>query len=197
MAKRVACLPLRGSRLVCTCQHHIPWDPWNVVLTSASTYSTFLFFLIFLNVLCNIRELLLSTVSWYTGVWFDSKPTSTPLWSFCCFPRFYQPSDNDRAVRVWDQFDSTRKVWCLRCRVQIMRRRYLTAKEETSKWWTGQIVATCECPDCDSQKVQHQAPSTEQLLYSRLVLPPYTVKIRGGRLGRIIEMSSCPTIPCN
>ena len=30
-------------------------------------------------------------------------------------------------------------------------------------------------------------------LYSRLVLPPYTVKIRGGRLGIIIEMSSCPT----
>ena len=31
-------LALRGNRSVCTCQHHVPW---NVVLTSASTYSTF------------------------------------------------------------------------------------------------------------------------------------------------------------
>ena len=33
--------------------------------------------------------------------------------------------------------------------------------------------------------------------YSQLVLPPYTVKIRGGRLGRIIEMSSCPATQYN
>ena len=33
-----------------------------------------------------------------------------------------------------------------------------------------------ECPDGDSQKLQHQAPSTEQLLYNRLILPSYTVK---------------------
>ena len=38
MAEGVARLALRGSRSVCTCQHHVPW---NVVLTSASTYSTF------------------------------------------------------------------------------------------------------------------------------------------------------------
>ena len=41
MAEGVACLPLRGSRSVCTCQHHVPWDPWNVMLTVANTYSTF------------------------------------------------------------------------------------------------------------------------------------------------------------
>ena len=127
------------------------------------------------------------------GSLVDSKPTSTPLWPFCFLSHLSQPSDNDRAVWVRGQFDSIIKVWCLGCRVQIMRRRYLATKEETSKWCRGQIVTARECPDCDSQEVQHQAPSTEQLLYSRLVLPPYTVRIRGGRLGGIIQMSSCPT----
>ena len=43
MAEGVARLPLQGSRSVRMCQHHVPWDPRNVVLTSASTYSTFFF----------------------------------------------------------------------------------------------------------------------------------------------------------
>ena len=47
--------------------------------------------------------------------------------------------------------------------------------------------------------IKHHRPVTHRIvdrsavlsLYSWLVLPPYTVKTRGGRLGRIIEMSSC------
>ena len=62
LVEGVARLPLRGSWSVCTCQHHVPW---NVVLTSASTYSTFLGFyvFIFLTVHYNSLELLYSTVS--------------------------------------------------------------------------------------------------------------------------------------
>ena len=70
-------------------------------------------------------------------VWLEK--TSTPLWPFCCFPRFYRPSDNDRAVRVRGQFDSVRKVWCLGYRV---RRRYLTANIKMVNW-----------TDCGGQRV--------------------------------------------
>ena len=162
MAEGVTCLSLNGSRSVCTCQHHVPWDPWNVVLTLQAPT------LLFLTVLYNIRELLYSVI---VGRSLDGLKTNlNPLWPVL-FPRFYRPSNNDRTVWVRGQFDSIRKVWCLGCRVKIMRRWYLTAKEEISKWWTGQILAARKCPDCDSQKVQHQAPSTEQLLYSRLVPP--------------------------
>ena len=58
------------------------------------------------------------------------------------------------------------------------------------------LIINIKRQDCVSDKVQLQAPLTEQLLYSQLVLPPYTlytVKIRGGRLGMFIEVSSCPT----
>ena len=45
-----------------------------------------------------------------------------------------------------------------------------------------------------SRPVTHQVVdrSAVWFLYNGLVMLPYTVKIRGGRLGRIIEMSSCP-----
>ena len=52
------------------------------------------------------------------------------------------------------------------------------------------LIVNIKCRDFVSEKVQHQAPLTKQLLCSQLVLPPYTFKIRGGRMGRFIEVSS-------
>ena len=108
-------------------------------------------------------------------VWLETN--LNPTMTICCFPRFYRPSDNDRAVRVGGQFDSFRKVWCLGYRV---RRRYLTTNIKMVNWpdcGGVQIVTARKC------NIKHH-----RQLYSRLVLPPYTVKIRGGRLGRIIEI---------
>ena len=182
----VAHLPLWGSQSVCMCQHHVPWEiviheTW-CWLRQAPTLLFLFIFILFWFFNCTLQYTWIiveySVIVGRSMVWLETNlnPTMTILLLF--FPQFYRPSDNYRAERVRGQFDSVRKVWCLGCRVQIMRRWYLTATEETSKWWTGQIVTARECPHCDSQKVQHQAPSTEQLLYSRLVLPPYTVKIR-------------------
>ena len=38
------------------------------------------------------------------------------------------------------------------------------------------LIINIKCQDCVSDKVQLQAPLTEQLLYSQLVLPPYTLQ---------------------
>ena len=172
MAEGVACLPLRGSRSVCMCQHHVPW---NVVLTSASTYSTFLF-----NCTLQYTRIIVeySVIVGRSLVWLETKLNLTMtilLFSSILLTK-----------RQWHSSTNTRPVWqcqkSLGCRV---RRQYLTANIKIVNW-----------PDCGGVQIETARKCNikhHRQLYNWLVLPPYTVKIRGGHLGIIIEMSCCPT----
>ena len=90
--------------------------PWDMVLTSASTYSTFFFF--FFNCTLQYSRFIeeYSVIVGRNLVWLETN--FTPTMTILGFPRFYRPSHNDRTVRVWGQFGSVRLVRCLGCRSQ-------------------------------------------------------------------------------
>ena len=145
MDEVVARLPLPGSRSVCTCQHHVPW---NVVLTSASTYS---FFNCVLQYTWIIEEY--SVIVGRSLVWLETNlnPTMTIL----LFSSILS------AKRQWQSSTSMRPVWQLQ--KSVMSRIQSTDHEEAifdRGHQNGELARLWRCPDCDSQKVQHQAPST-------------------------------------
>ena len=189
MAAGVAHLPLRGSRSRCTCQHQVPW---NVVLTSARTFTTFFFLLYstiymyanYCRVQCHSRKE--SGLTWNQPqphydqfiVFLDSIDQATMTEQY-----EYEPSLT--ASERCDISDAEYRSWG--GDIWLPKRKYQNG-ELASLWWpeSVQILTARKC------NIKHH-----RQFYSRLVLPPYTVKIRGGRLGRIIKMSLCPAIPRN
>ena len=180
MAEGVARLPLQESWSVCTCQHHVPW---NVVLTSASTYSTF-YFKLYSTIYTN-----------YCRVQCHSGKESGLTWN--------QPQPHyDHFVvfsilltkRHWQSSTSTRPVW--QRQKSVMSRIQSTDHEEAifdRQRGNIKMVNWLDCGGVQIMTARKCNIKHDRQLYSWLVLPPYTVKIRGGCLERIIEMSSCPT----
>ena len=146
MVEGVACLPLRGSRSVCTCQHHVPW---NVVLTSASTYSTF-----FLNCTLQYTRIIVeySVIVGRSLVWLETNPN--PTMTSLLFSSILLNK------RQWQSSTITRSVW--QCKKSLMSRIQSTDHEEAivnHQHQNGELARWWQCPDCDSQKAQHEAPS--------------------------------------
>ena len=98
------------------------------------------------------------------------------------------------AKRQWQSSTSMRPVWQLQ--KSVMSRIQSTDHEEAIFVRQRGNIKMVNWPDCGGVQIVTARKCNikhHRQFYSRLVLPPYTVKIRGGRLGRIIEMSSCPT----
>ena len=144
-------LPLRGSRSVCTCQHQVPW---NVVLTWASTYSTFFWFYVFIFFNCTLQQSRIivqySVIVGRSLVWLETNlnPTMTILLfsSILWTKRPRQSSTSTRPVGQRQKGVMSR----IQSKEAIFDRQHQNG-ELARLWW---------CPDCDSQKVQYEAPST-------------------------------------
>ena len=144
MAEGVARLPLRGSPPVCTCQHHVPW---NVVLTSASTYSIFFFdcTLQYTRIIVEYSVIVGRSLVWLE---INLNPTMTiMLFSSILWTK-----------RQWQSSTSTRPVWQHQKGVtsQIQSKEAIFDRQHQN----GELARLWRCPDCDSQKLQHEAPST-------------------------------------
>ena len=130
-----------------------------MVLASVSTYSNFIFYFCFLYLNCTLQKpRIIVQYGVIVGRSLARLETNlTPSMTiFVFFPWFYRPSDNGRTVWKWGLFDGAIIVWCLVCGTQIASSR--------------RLVLNIKCPDCDSQKVQHQAPVTHQTSSERVVL---------------------------
>ena len=87
--------------------------------------------------------------------------------------------------RQWQSSTSTRPVWqhqkCVMSRIQSKEAIFDCQHQN------GELARLWRCPDCDSQKVQHQASHAiktrrgRSTLCQAHVLPPHAVKTRGGR----------------
>ena len=151
MAEGVAPLPLRGSRSVCKCQHHVPW---NMVLTSASTYYTFFLDFMFLFFVCTLKySRIIVEYSVIVGRSLDWLETNlNPTMTILLFSSILSTK------RQWQSSTSTRPVWQRQKGVMS----WIQSKEAIfdGQHQNGELGILWQCPDCDSQKVQHEAPST-------------------------------------
>ena len=123
--------------------------PLGMVLTSASTYSTFFFFL---NCTLQYTWIIVeySVIVQRSLVWLETNlnPTVTIL----LFSSILSTK------RQWQSSTSTRPVWQHQKGVMSQ----IQSKEAIfdCQHQNGELARLWRCPDCDSQKVRHEAPST-------------------------------------
>ena len=146
MAEGFARFPLQGSWSVCTCQHHIPW---NVVLTSTSTYSTFF------NCTLQYARIIVeySVIVGRSLVWLETN--LNPTMAILFFSSILSTKQQ------WQNSTSTRQVG--QRQKGVMSQIQSTDHEEAifdCQHQNGEPAILWWCPDCDGQKVQHEAPST-------------------------------------
>ena len=145
MAEGVARLPLRGSRSVCTCQHHVPW---NMVLTSASIYSTF-FYLTALQYTQIIIEY--SVIVGRSLVWL--KTSLNPTMTILLFSSILSTK------RQWQSSTSMRPLW--QRQKSVMSRIQSTDHEKAIFDRQRENIKMVYWPDCGIvQIVTARKPST-------------------------------------
>ena len=141
MAEWIARLPLQGSRSVCTCQHHFH-EMW-CWLRQAPT-------LLFFNCTLQYTRIIVeySVIVGRSLVWLETNlnPTMTIL----LFSSILSTK------RQWQSSTNTRPVWQRQKKSQIQSKEAILDCQHQN----GELARLWWCPDCDSQKVQHQAPST-------------------------------------